>query len=878
MNRMLINATRPEEVRVALVNGQHLYDLDIQREGQEQKKSNIYKAIVSRVEPSLEAGFVDYGANRHGFLPGKEVDDLAHRPDTDPNERAHIKDILREGQELMVQVAKEERGNKGAALTTFMSLPGCYLVLMPNNPRAGGISRRIEGDDRDELRDILTQLKLPEDMGVIVRTAGVGKSIEELQWDLDVLLKQWEAIQAAYKERPAPFLIHQESDVVTRSIRDYLRQEIHEILVDNDDVYAKVLHHVKQIRPDFISRVKQYKGDVPLFSRFQIEKQIESAYLREVRLPSGGAIVIDYTEALVSIDVNSARSTRGRDIEETALNTNLEAADEIARQLRLRDLGGLIVIDFIDMTPIRNQREVENRLREALRMDRARVQVGRISRFGLLEMSRQRLRPSFGEGNLIVCPRCSGHGSIRSIESLSLSLIRLIEEEAIKEKQAWKKELQIRVHVPVEIGTYLLNEKRQDISQIEHGYGVSVMIIPTPYLTTPHYRIERNHTEQEDTGGDSGRTTSYKLIEPPEHEIYDSLKTEPSVTEEPAVKGIFIEKPASSTSPTKVIKRFLTNIFGVKTTVPAVEPTPIAAPAAKQPSRQSNPRRGAPGEQGQRRSSTGSNRPRGNHPQHESRTIEPREPREHREPREQREPREPRHSQNESRSAEPRSSDSNRERTAPRSKLQDRMLRTVEENQRSRRKVNENAAPVAAPIQEPTSLEKTPVEPFERHQTPPMGATPVVEEHADESTSGHQHARQRTRNYKTHNRHNEPTPIVAAPETPYHVPHQAPAPAPVEEAPSVSIIIDAAPPELTEVNMDQRRGVRRTGNYRRGPYGAKPRRTTTSSPDEVPADPTLAPPPIETNIEFIEPAAPNSSAPRSVRSHSTRRRYKKSPE
>lgn len=565
MNRMLINATQQEELRVALVDGQYLYDLDIERAGQEQKKANIYKGRITRIEPSLEAAFVDYGGNRHGFLPLKEISrSYFHRAPRDANERVQIREVLREGQEIMVQIDKEERGNKGAALTTFISLAGCYLVLMPNNPRAGGISRRIEGEDRDELRDILNKLVLPEDMGVIVRTAGVGKSTEELQWDLDVLIKQWTAIKEAYGDRPAPFLIHQESDVIIRSIRDYLRQEIHEILVDHPDVYTKVLHYVKQIRPDFLSRVKQYTGDVPLFSRFQIEKQIESAYQREVRLPSGGAIVIDYTEALVSIDINSSRATKGGDIEETALNTNSEAAREIARQLRLRDLGGLIVIDFIDMTPLRNQREVENQLRDALRMDRARVQIGRISRFGLLEMSRQRLRPSIGEASLIMCPRCSGHGSIRSVESLSLSIVRLIEEEAIKEKQAWKKGIELKVQVPVEIGTYLLNEKRADISSLEKGYGVSVLILPNPHLKTPHYSISKDHFETDEEGGSTMRVASYKQIEVPGSESEDLRANEAPKAEAPAVKMVMMEKPSTPAPPVGagVIKRFFSTIFG----------------------------------------------------------------------------------------------------------------------------------------------------------------------------------------------------------------------------------------------------------------------------------------------------------------------------
>src|SRR3990167_8753132 len=430
MKRMLINAVhKNEEVRIALANGQKLYDLIIESSTREQKQSNIYKGKVTRIEPSLEAAFVDYGEGRHGFLPLKEVARSCFKSSfVDSGRRPSIVEVLDEGQELVVQVEKEERGNKGAALTTFVSLPGCYLVLMPNNPRAGGISRRIDGDERGQLHEIFDALQVPEGMGLIVRTAGSGKSQEELQWDLEILLKHWDAIKQA-SERTAPFLIYQESNAIIRAIRDYLRKDIEEILIDQPEVYEEALNHLKLIRPTFVNKVKLYKDATPLFTRFQIESQIESAFQREVRLPSGGAIIIDHTEAMVSIDINSAKSTKGGDIEETALMTNLEAADEIARQLRLRDIGGLIVIDFIDMTPIRNQREVEDRLRNALSMDRARVQIGRISRFGLLEMSRQRLRPSLGESSRITCPRCMGQGTIRGIESLSLSIIRLIRSE-----------------------------------------------------------------------------------------------------------------------------------------------------------------------------------------------------------------------------------------------------------------------------------------------------------------------------------------------------------------------------------------------------------------------------------------------------------------
>lgn len=574
MKRMLINATQEEELRVALVDGQKLYDLDIEGLGHEQKKSNIYKGRITSVEPSLEAAFVDFGSPRHGFLPLKEVSKEyfpAGHPTLEGSfERLHIKDILKEGQEIMVQVEKEERGTKGAALTTFITLAGSYLVLMPNNPQAGGISRRIEGEDRDELRDSLNKVQIPENMGLIVRTAGVGKSAEELQWDLNVLLKQWDAIQKAYRERSAPFLIYQESDIVTRAIRDYLRLDISEIIVEGQNAYEKAKHYIDQVRPDFSNRLKVYQDSIPLFSRYQIEQQIETAYQREVQLPSGGSIVIDHTEALVTIDINSAKATRGADIEETALHTNLEAAEEIARQLRLRDIGGLIVIDFIDMTPVRNQREVENHLRNALRLDRARVQIGRISRFGLLEMSRQRLRPSLGEAARVVCPRCNGQGTIRGIESLALSIIRVIEEEATHANTA-----QIQAQLPVDIATYILNEKRHTLSAIEKQQQVNIFIIPNPNLESPNYKIKRLR-EDEVAGGRSA--ASYKLTEAREAELPMKKVVAEKSHEEPAVKAILPSEPVPTPKKESLIKRFLGNMFGSG----AAEEKPAAeTPAAK---------------------------------------------------------------------------------------------------------------------------------------------------------------------------------------------------------------------------------------------------------------------------------------------------------
>jgi ribonuclease E len=560
---MLINATQKEELRVALVDGQRLYDLDIESPGHESKKANIYKGRITRIEPSLEAAFVDYGAERHGFLPLKEIAREYFPEGYTYQGRPSIKEVLTEGQEVIVQVEKEERGSKGAALTTFISLAGSYLVLMPNNPRAGGISRRIEGDERTQLKAALDTLDLPKGMGLIVRTAGVGKSAEELEWDLNVLLNHWGAIKQASDANPAPLLIHQESNVIVRAIRDYLRRDIGEILIDSNTIYERALEHIQLVRPDFVNRVKKYDGEVPLFSHYQIESQIESAFQREVRLPSGGSIVIDPTEALTSIDINSARATKGGDIEETALNTNLEAADEIARQLRLRDLGGLVVIDFIDMTPVRHQREVENRLRDAVRLDRARVQIGRISRFGLLEMSRQRLSPSLAEASHHICPRCSGTGVVRDNESLALSVLRLIEEEALKDNTA-----QVLAVVPVPIASYLLNEKRRSINHIERIQEVKITVVPNSDMETPHFEVIRVRE------GEEFDLLSYllpkKLESMKEAEGREVVEPEvkPKKLEEPALKGF--ASPAQS--------------------APAPKP-----PTKKAPEKKSEPREEKPG-------------------------------------------------------------------------------------------------------------------------------------------------------------------------------------------------------------------------------------------------------------------------------------------
>jgi ribonuclease E len=509
MKRMLVNATQQEELRVALVDGQKLFDLSIEIPSKEQKKANIYKGRISRIEPSLEACFVDYGAERHGFLPLKEISKDYFRQKSDGG-RTNMRDLLSEGQEVIVQVEKEERGNKGAALTTFISLAGRFLVLMPNNPRAGGVSRRIEGEDRDQMRQVMDELVIPDSMGAIVRTAGVGRAAAELQWDLDNLKGQWEQIDAATKDRPAPYLVYRESDAVTRSLRDYLADDIGEVLVDDDATFATAQEYMTRFMPpEAQKRLKRYTDDIPLFTRFQIESQIESAYGHKVDLPSGGSIVIDYTEALVSVDINSARATRGSDIETTATNTNLEAADEIARQLRIRDIGGLIVIDFIDMESPKNQRDVEDRLRDAVKMDRARIQIGRLSRFGLLEMSRQRLRPSLGESSHLVCPRCTGIGSIRSVESMTLAILRLIGEEARKDKTA-----QIIAQVPVEVATYLMNEKREWMRTLEDKSSVDLMIVPNPHIQTPEYSIKRVRTDEIDLP--ENKVLSYKMPERPQ--------------------------------------------------------------------------------------------------------------------------------------------------------------------------------------------------------------------------------------------------------------------------------------------------------------------------------------------------------------------------
>src|SRR4249919_2496364 len=540
MKRMLINATQAEELRVAIVDGQTLYDIDIEQPSKEQKKSNIYKGRIVRLEPSLEAAFVDYGAERHGFLPLKEISRDYFQAGVDPN-KATIRELLREGQEVVVQVDKEERGNKGAALTTFISLAGRYMVLMPNSPSAGGVSRRIEGDDRAALKEAMDALNIPDDMGVIIRTAGVGRDAAELQWDLDYLLQVWKAITEAALSKPGTFLIYQESRLIIRALRDYLRADVGEIIVDTDAMYDQAKEFMASVMPQNLRKLKHYTDDIPLFNRFQIESQIENAYERQIRLPSGGSIVVDQTEALTAIDVNSSRATKGSDIEETAFNTNLEAAEEVARQMRLRDLGGLVVIDFIDMGSGKHQRAVEDRLQHALKQDRARVQIGKISRFGLLEMSRQRLRPSLGESSQIICPRCDGHGRMRSVESLSLSIIRLAEEHAMKENTA-----QMLVQAPTEIANFLLNEKRRALVEIETRHDAPIIIVADDQLETPHFNVTR--VREGETGEETSKP-SYHRTSPRKLELHALTKAQLNVPDLPAVTAVAPMQPAPVREP-----------------------------------------------------------------------------------------------------------------------------------------------------------------------------------------------------------------------------------------------------------------------------------------------------------------------------------------
>ncbi len=709
MKRMLFNATQQEELRVAIVDGQKLIDIDIETTGREQRKSNIYKGVITRIEPSLEACFVNYGEERHGFLPFKEVARSYFKEGVDVR-NASIKDALREGQEIMVQVEKEERGNKGAALTSFISLAGRYLVLMPNNPRGGGVSRRVEGEDRQELRETMDKLDLPSGMSVIARTAGIGRSVEELQWDLNYLMQLWRAIEGAGQSAPGAFLIYQESSLVIRAIRDYFQPDIGEILIDTDDIYEQAQQFMSHVMPDMVHRVKRYRDDVPLFSRFQIEHQIETAYSRTVPLPSGGAVVIDHTEALVSIDVNSARATRGSDIETTALHTNLEAADEVARQLRLRDLGGLIVIDFIDMENAKNQREVETRLKDALRYDRARVQMGKISRFGLMELSRQRLRPSLSEGSHVTCPRCNGTGHIRDTESSALQVLRIIQEEAMKENSA-----AIHVQAPVDVAAFLLNEKRGEILKIETRHRVTIIMIPNKHLETPHYKLER--IKHDDPRLEEAQA-SYTMAEEADTDISygKRQKEEIKPRQEAVVKGITPEQPAPiverkpvepAPAPSPVMapaeEGFFSRVFGFfrkKAVVPVAAPAP-AVEEKPAPSRERGDRNGRGGrnrgrgrggrERGEERETartearpeTGKQAPAAEAQQPQRPPRQPREQREQREPREAREPREGQESRRERGERQPRQREERKE--AP----VEEMLNVAQ------------AAPVATPATQP---------------------------------------------------------------------------------------------------------------------------------------------------------------------------------
>ncbi|HWV63794.1 MAG TPA: Rne/Rng family ribonuclease [Oxalicibacterium sp.] len=698
MKRMLFNATQQEELRVAIVDGQKLIDIDIETTGREQRKSNIYKGVITRIEPSLEACFVSYGEDRHGFLPFKEVARTYFKEGVDVR-NATIKEALREGQELMIQVEKEERGNKGAALTSFVSLAGRYLVLMPNNPRGGGVSRRVEGEDRQELRETMDKLDIPQGMSVIARTAGIGRNVDELQWDLNYLMQLWRAIEGAGKSAPGAFLIYQESSLVIRAIRDYFQPDIGEILIDTDDIYEQAQQFMSHVMPDMVHRVKRYRDDVPLFSRFQIEHQIETAYARTVPLPSGGAIVIDHTEALVSIDVNSARATRGTDIETTAFNTNCEAAEEVARQLRLRDLGGLIVIDFIDMENTKNQREVETRLKDALHFDRARVQMGKISRFGLMELSRQRLRPSLSDGSHVTCPRCNGTGHIRDTESSALQVLRIIQEEAMKENSA-----AIHVQAPVDVAAFLLNEKRGEILKIETRHRVAIILIPNKHLETPHYKLERiKHDDPrlEDT------QASYAMAEQAETDISygKRQKEEAKPRQEAVVKGItpdqpapIVErkeaaaaKPSATAAAPAASKGFFQKLIDLFMGTPA-QPAPVAKPAAAEDKNQRNrAERGERGGRNRNRRGGRGGRERGEEREESGKAPAPAADTQQQQPRAPRPPREPREAR------EQREGNENRRERTPRPPREER---------------KEAAAPVAAAVEaEQPLLQQRPVAP-----------------------------------------------------------------------------------------------------------------------------------------------------------------------
>ncbi len=816
MKRMLINATQAEERRLGIVDGQKLLDYEIEIEGREQRKGNIYKAVVTRVEPSLEACFVDYGEERHGFLPFKEISKQYFQSDV-PASQARIQDVIKEGQSILVQVEKEERGNKGAALTSFVSLAGRYVVLMPNNPRGGGVSRRIEGESRAELKDALDQLEYPKGMSIIARTAGIGRSAEELQWDLNYLLKLWAAVDGAAGTAGA-FLIYQESSLVIRAIRDYFNSDIGDILIDTDDVYEQARQFMAHVMPEHEAKVKRYRDDTPLFSRFQIEHQIETAYARTVQLPSGGAIVIDHTEALVSVDVNSARSIRGGDIEETATRTNLEAADEVARQMRLRDLGGLIVIDFIDMEESKNRREVENRLRDALRQDRARVQFGTISKFGLMEMSRQRLRPALSEGASIPCPRCGGAGHIRDTESSALQILRIIQEEAMKEGTA-----AVRVQVPVEAASYLLNEKRNEIAKIELRQRISVLLIPNKTLETPNYKLER--LKHDDPRLDNIEA-SYKLAEEFEDPSSGAHRSqEPTNKQTPIIKGVLPDapapahieptprttsreaKPAMASAPEASSGGLIGWIKGLFGSTPAPEVKEEApSNVGRGGSRERNERggrndRGGRSERGGRgRNDRGDRAPRADgapaeprEPRGDRPPREPREPRSDRAPREprpegqeQREPRPPREPRTDRPAREPRPE--GQEQREPRPPREPRAPRPDRPDLRQPREGDAPAEASQALVDGQAPIEQR--EPRERRSRDRYGRDRRSErgaEGSDESASQDQQGLQAT-------------PTVDAPAAPVSsIPVAAPVQRPVAQTPVAAPVVAVAPVGLPKV-------------------------------------------------------------------------------
>jgi len=846
MKRMLINATQSEERRLAIVDGQKLLDYEIEIEGREQRKGNIYKAVVTRVEPSLEACFVDYGEERHGFLPFKEIS-RQHFAEGVAPAQARIQEVIKEGQELIVQVEKEERGNKGAALTTFISLAGRYVVLMPNNPRGGGVSRRIEGEERAELKEAMDQLDYPRGMSIIARTAGIGRAPSELQWDLNYLLKLWDAIDGAALANKGAFLIYQESSLVIRAIRDYFNADIGDILIDTDDIYDQARQFMAHVMPEHAARVKRYRDDAPLFSRFQIEHQIESAYARTVSLPSGGSIVIDHTEALVSVDVNSARAIRGGDIEETATRTNLEAADEVARQMRLRDLGGLIVIDFIDMEESRNRRDVENRLRDALRQDRARVQFGPISKFGLLEMSRQRLKPSLSEGAHIRCPLCDGTGHVRDTEGFSLQMLRMIQEESMKDNTA-----AVHCQVPVEVASFLLNEKRNEITQIELKQRVSVMLIPNKTLATPHYRLERLKSDDPRL---ELLQSSYQLAEEVEdHTPHMRRSQEPTNRQTPVIKGVLPDAPAPLPPVAPVAKAaqqpavaeqgfvaWLKSLFGFASTPPATPATP-AATSTPTPSNTQRTRR----KEGTRRDDKHHSRGEGQREQREgsSRRDGQNEHRNRRNEHQNQHTKEQREGRNSN--THERATDHDRPRQQP--TRAPREARETRESQDSREPRNRNEraerptaartpapaptqAPVAAPVPPETPLEPKRREPAKRRPLTIDADAPLVDNNVVAATT--------------------PAPVMAA------------VPQPPMEPPVPTMAVEAIPPDspTTQPTTDaeERRPRRSRDRYGRDRRGARRERDALEHPADEAATNAFIEADAASKVETNEETEPRRS-------------------